>query len=97
MDSIDTRCASLRAQIVATETQLANLKSQLVDAEKAAATVAAANISQVPDNRTETKGDGVKTSKWPLLAEEYKRYGRQMIVPEIGIHGTPLLHIYIYT
>lgn len=25
--------------------------------------------------------------RWPLEAEEYKRYGRQMIMPEIGLHG----------
>lgn len=25
--------------------------------------------------------------RWPLEAEEYKRYGRQMILPEIGLHG----------
>lgn len=27
------------------------------------------------------------TGRWPLLGEEYKRYGRQMIMPEIGLHG----------
>jgi len=27
------------------------------------------------------------TKKWPLELEEYKRYGRQMIVPNIGIQG----------
>lgn len=25
--------------------------------------------------------------KWPLDAEEYRRYGRQMIMPEIGLEG----------
>lgn len=25
--------------------------------------------------------------KWPLTAEEYKRYGRQVIVPEVGLKG----------
>lgn len=25
--------------------------------------------------------------KWPLEKEEYKRYGRQLIMPEIGLHG----------
>ena len=25
--------------------------------------------------------------KWPLHPEEYKRYGRQMIMPEIGLEG----------
>ena len=24
---------------------------------------------------------------WPLDAEEYQRYGRQMIMPEIGLQG----------
>lgn len=26
-------------------------------------------------------------SRWPLSGEEYKRYGRQMIMPEVGLHG----------
>ena len=30
----------------------------------------------------ESDGDG-----WPLKAEEYRRYGRQMILPEIGLEG----------
>lgn len=25
--------------------------------------------------------------RWPLESEEYKRYGRQMILPEVGLHG----------
>ena len=25
--------------------------------------------------------------RWPLAGEEYKRYGRQLIMPEIGLHG----------
>lgn len=32
------------------------------------------------------ENDSSKT-KWPLSSEEYKRYGRQMIVPNIGIQG----------
>lgn len=26
-------------------------------------------------------------SRWPLADDEYKRYGRQLIMPEIGLHG----------
>lgn len=26
--------------------------------------------------------------KWPLRQEEYERYGRQLILPQVGIHGT---------
>jgi adenylyltransferase and sulfurtransferase len=28
-----------------------------------------------------------KPRRWPLEDEEYRRYGRQMIMPEIGLHG----------
>ncbi|CAK3910919.1 Adenylyltransferase and sulfurtransferase uba4 [Lecanosticta acicola] len=31
----------------------------------------------------ESRGEG----RWPLLGEEYKRYGRQMIMQEVGLHG----------
>lgn len=29
-----------------------------------------------------------RTSRWPLLQDEYRRYGRQMIVDQIGLDGT---------
>lgn len=29
----------------------------------------------------------VANPRWPLSEEEYKRYGRQMIMPEVGLHG----------
>jgi adenylyltransferase/sulfurtransferase len=29
----------------------------------------------------------MESGRWPLRSEEYKRYGRQMIMPEIGLHG----------
>jgi adenylyltransferase/sulfurtransferase len=28
------------------------------------------------------------TKRWPLDRSEYKRYGRQLIMPEIGLQGT---------
>ena len=83
MDDIDSRCASLRAQIVTVEKQLASLKCELEDAEKTATILASRNGSQTSN----CKEDLTNTNKWPLLSEEYKRYGRQMIVSEIGIHG----------
>lgn len=39
--------------------------------------------SSSPSLRRQTSTQG----RWPLEAEEYKRYGRQMILPEIGLHG----------
>jgi adenylyltransferase/sulfurtransferase len=29
-----------------------------------------------------------RETKWPLDKNEYKRYGRQLIMPEIGLQGT---------
>jgi adenylyltransferase/sulfurtransferase len=31
--------------------------------------------------------DAAEVTKWPLEKNEYKRYGRQLIMPEIGLHG----------
>lgn len=38
-------------------------------------------------NDTNTLASGPPPSRWPLAADEYKRYGRQLIMPEIGLHG----------
>ena len=32
-------------------------------------------------------GDDGTRQKWPLSKEEYKRYGRQLIMPEVGVQG----------
>ncbi|KAJ5722728.1 hypothetical protein N7488_000763 [Penicillium malachiteum] len=73
MGNLEETCASLRAQIAATETQLAGLKRDLVRAESQAA------HSDDPAENSQ--------SRWPLLQEEYKRYGRQMIVSQVGLPG----------
>jgi adenylyltransferase/sulfurtransferase len=66
--------ASLTAQIAAAESQLANLKESLHATEKL--------IRSANGARTETS-----PQKWPLLEDEYRRYGRQMIVSQIGLQG----------
>lgn len=86
MTDIDEKCASLRAQIAATEAQLAGLKRDLANAEKTAATSEAAGKTN-----GDTNGAG---GRWPLLQEEYRRYGRQMIVPQVGLEGELLLGIW---
>lgn len=80
MAHIDETCASLRAQIAATEAQLASLQLDLANAEKAAST---------RSETAETTGNSQNgtRSRWPLLQEEYRRYGRQMIVPQVGLAG----------
>ncbi|CAG8429535.1 unnamed protein product [Penicillium salamii] len=70
MGSLEETCESLRAQISATEEQLAGLKRDLALAEV-----------QTESENQESGG------RWPLLPEEYKRYGRQMIVSQVGLQG----------
>ncbi|EED18770.1 molybdenum cofactor biosynthetic protein (CnxF), putative [Talaromyces stipitatus ATCC 10500] len=74
MEDIDTKCTAIRAQITATESQLAALKEELEAAERLRG--ASAPTSSKHSER-----------KWPLSAEEYQRYGRQMIVSQIGLPG----------
>lgn len=82
MKDLEQTCASLRAQIAATEAQLAGLRRELETAEQAAA---AAQHAMIHDEPINSLSHG--TRRWPLEAEEYRRYGRQMIVPQLGIQG----------
>ncbi|PYH49606.1 HesA/MoeB/ThiF family protein [Aspergillus saccharolyticus JOP 1030-1] len=85
MEDIEQTCASLRAQIAATEAQLAGLKRELQIAERAAFD----SQSQETRSGSGSSKDDMKEKvrQWPLLAEEYRRYGRQMIVPQLGLRG----------
>ncbi|KAF8866655.1 Molybdopterin-synthase sulfurtransferase [Acephala macrosclerotiorum] len=82
MDAATQTAEQLRLQIAATEDQLKKLKDKLakLDAQNGASSV---------ETSLEGLGleDPVTRGKWPLSSEEYKRYGRQMIVPNIGIQG----------
>lgn len=73
---------SLRQEITATEHHLSRLKDELAVLEQ--------NSTSAGDSRDLT-GNGERRDgpgqKWPLSLEEYKRYGRQMIVPQVGIQG----------
>jgi len=80
MDSATQKADDLRKQIAKAEQELRNLKEQLAIAEKQEA-VSVPELSQLSIESQE----GLR--KWPLSSEEYKRYGRQMIVPNIGIQG----------
>ncbi|CAI7659112.1 unnamed protein product [Penicillium glandicola] len=81
MGSLEETCTSLRAQIIATEAQLAGLKRDLANAEQAAQSETATTTKIQPED-----GDG-ESGRWPLFQEEYKRYGRQMIVSQVGLKG----------
>ncbi|KAK4690184.1 hypothetical protein P7C71_g6537, partial [Lecanoromycetidae sp. Uapishka_2] len=91
MGGVDDLVQQLRSQVIATERQLSNLKEQLANAERAAAhtkqpskqdTTAHRSIADSTDLETESKH---AITVFPLKAEEYKRYGRQLIMPEVGI------------
>ena len=76
MKDIEQSRRLLKEQIATTESQLQRLKEQLEELEQEAAT---------PTNLEEQTP---ATGKWPLLQDEYRRYGRQMIVNQIGLKGT---------
>lgn len=82
MESANASAEALRKQILETEAQLQRLKDQLAQVE-AESVVQAGGVDE-----TSISGSLVtEDRKWPLSAEDYKRYGRQMIVPSIGIQG----------
>ena len=92
MDCTEERATSLRRQIAETESELAFLKLQLLNIEekdpntKSPAATGANAPSPPEEDDLVTHGN----RNWPLNLEEYKRYGRQMIVPDIGIQGHSL-------
>jgi adenylyltransferase/sulfurtransferase len=78
MNGATSSAEVLRRQIAVTEEELRRLKEQLahLEAEK--------SLQGLDLNE---HGGPVTTGKWPLEPEDYSRYGRQMIVPNIGIQG----------
>lgn len=90
MEPASETAANLRKQIQETEIKLAELKAQLLEAEarieisnKADKEDQAATASAHQDDENGT----TQEKKWPLSPDEYKRYGRQLITPSIGIQG----------
>ncbi|KAJ5924945.1 MoeZ/MoeB [Penicillium verhagenii] len=83
MGSGEETCALLRAKITATEAQLEQLKRDLLSAEEQTA----ANPETANPAANRGKSQNETNSQWPLLPEEYGRYGRQMIVSQVGLPG----------
>jgi adenylyltransferase/sulfurtransferase len=82
MDWANASAEALKTQISETKAQLQRLKDQLaqVEANGPVDWVNGLSFSDEADNVTGGQ-------KWPLSPEEYKRYGRQMIIPSVGIQG----------
>lgn len=72
------RAEALRRQIEAAEKELRNLKDELARIEEK---------SDMNGHNRDTSDEIYESNNWPLSPEEYLRYGRQMIVPNIGIQG----------
>ncbi|KAI9053573.1 hypothetical protein LZ554_002527 [Drepanopeziza brunnea f. sp. 'monogermtubi'] len=80
MPSASASIHSLREKISDTENELKRLREQLASLE---AQDGIADLG-LNEGRNVTEESN---SKWPLEEGEYKRYGRQMIVPSVGIQG----------
>lgn len=84
-----TAVETLRSQIIRVENQLADLKVKLLEAETSTPTISHLGGFSRPDIREKevaiSKLDDC--GRWPLDTDEYKRYGRQLIIPEIGLKG----------
>lgn len=74
MDGLDRAVAVLRGRVETAEKELRDLKAQLAQVEELA-----------QEARRKETSNGLW--KWPLEADEYERYGRQMILPGFGVQG----------
>lgn len=87
MEATSEAVEALKKQIAETEEKLGKLKKQLASLE--VSQHGGAHPDGAPPHLTEN--GNAQPERFPLSGEEYRRYGRQMIVPSIGIEG-----LYIY-
>ncbi|EER29842.1 Urmylation protein [Coccidioides posadasii str. Silveira] len=95
MTSIEDTRASLQAQILKAEQHLLQLKQQLAEIDHQASQdntdTATPSSSAATTTESSDFNNGVREDfwkrKWPLQQDEYRRYGRQMIVEQIGLQG----------
>lgn len=90
--------AALRAQLAALEsaaTQREEPASTPTEAQSPPSTAAAAVAERLSPERRKTGAPAQALQriesavwKWPLQEDEYERYGRQLVLPQIGITGT---------
>lgn len=88
MDEIASKAEILRRKIAQTEKDLEDLRKQLKELESPVRNL---DTDQVPGLASYPKHttEAVLESewKWPLKEEEYSRYGRQLILPTVGVRG----------
>ncbi|KAL8708903.1 MAG: hypothetical protein Q9220_006235 [cf. Caloplaca sp. 1 TL-2023] len=100
MESIDAAVTHLRAQVAQAEALLKSLRLQLTAAEEEQQQRQSSRASNghshteeanavptgSPSQQT-TPAQARGSYQWPLQPEEYKRYGRQLILEKIGLQG----------
>lgn len=106
MASIDQVVDSLRQRVSDCEARLRSLKHQLAEAVAQARSSNPPGASSDPpslslgNNSPESLQEEpcpvpiqlqLARQRWPLNKDEYKRYGRQLIMPEVGLQGQLLL------
>lgn len=79
MEPARARAEQLREHIRKAENELQALREQLAQVEAEQDNPEAPTQSPPPPETA--------AWKWPLKAQEYERYGRQLILPHVGIHG----------
>lgn len=80
---IEAENAELRQQVQELEAELAHFRAAPATPSPLLPSGATGKLSI--SGEESDAGDGKK--ELPLSLEEYKRYGRQMIMPEIGLEG----------
>lgn len=76
MEAATSTAERLRLQISQTEAELEALRAQLAAVEEA---------QEKP--RDGAPGEGAPPWPWPLAEPDYERYGRQLILPQLGLGG----------
>lgn len=97
MDSTPEASHALRLQIQRLEDELSVLKRQLAHADAVdssqvsrptSPSAAVSTDAEISVGQPTAAKDEKNDPRWPLGADEYRRYGRQMIMPEIGLEGS---------
>ncbi|KAI1476715.1 adenylyltransferase [Daldinia eschscholtzii] len=86
MDSITDKAEQLRHKISQADKELQDLRRQLEELESTTQNLNTnQQLGSTPESGNPT--DAIPDWKWPLSEEEYSRYGRQLILPTVGING----------
>lgn len=89
-----TSASELRKLISIHEAILAHMKEELARME---AKEEAERKSQGHNDDGQSANMATGEWRWPLSAEEYHRYGRQLVLPHVGIQGVFLLFFLLFT